>query len=340
MSNFLKHAKAADRRTKHLPRIGYQYQHKQLDPNANKTNAATIDCLIWEKNHATTFHSVYSDTLIMSFDYFVHISRLWDQKSREINGWTSAHLTISTAQTMLSGLKSKYRYNPKDIKFANVTSMYSISGIVDKNISALNAALFAIWIAAAENPATTDFINLRTIIEGISKSQLMYHIANYKCRRNRPYKLPWEVHDDPVIEFRKKYTKIAMDKMQKSKVDKEIKFRQPGIRQFFKPMSRKKTDNSDCMDEKSPPPSPQSNKAAICSKISSAASNAEQSAIPATNDDTVQTDNLRDSSVPTDAEAAAILEELLQANQEEDTEDVYGWMVSLSPDKSEQNGNK
>ena len=63
----------------------------------------------------------------------------------------------------------------------------------------------------------------------------MYHIANYKSRGTRSYQLPFERADDPVLDFRRKFTKMKMEAMQQKKVDNEIKFKQPGIRRFFAP---------------------------------------------------------------------------------------------------------
>ena len=151
------------------------------------------------------FHDVQSDLVIDGLEYFVNITKQWDTKSKQINGWTSCYLTIKTLHDILNGFKKKYGYFSKSVKFANIEAIYQISNINNLKIWPLNNLVFGLLIAIEEHPKHSDFHELQDIIEVIAQSQVLYHIANYQYRKNRRYQLPWERIDDPVIPYRKKY---------------------------------------------------------------------------------------------------------------------------------------
>ena len=244
---------------KPLSKIRYKYQNEKLDANAKKLNRKIVQAILGDVKSGTVL-AARSDMVVTSFDYFVNIMRIWDDKSKEINGWKSCFFTIHNAREMLKAIKTKYSANPQTIEFRNISEIYYILGLKDKGYTALNKVFHAIWIATSKHGDINSFIDLRTIIEGIAKSQVMYHVANYKSRGSRTYQLPFEQADDPVHEYRKIYTARTMQAMQKKKVDHQIKFKQPGIRQFFKPMKASNGDknkksnadeekNDDCSQE-------------------------------------------------------------------------------------------
>ena len=153
------------------------------------------------------FHIIKSDLLIDSFKYFVTILKKWDAKSKEINGWSSCYLTIKIINNILNGLKKKFGYFSKDIRFSNVETLYQLSSTGNQKIIPLNNLIFGLLIAIEDHPLNVDFCKLLQIIECLAQRQLLYSIANYKSRGKRTYQLPWERIDDPIIEYRKKYIK-------------------------------------------------------------------------------------------------------------------------------------
>ena len=151
-----------------------------------------------------TVNIVTSDSVIDGLNYFINIIKLWDQKSKEINGWTSCYLTINIFTEILHGFKKKFRFASKTIEFANVQAIYQISKVHNKKIIPINNLLFAVFIAIQKHSKYSDFFQLQQILEYMAQVQLLYLIPNYKSRGNRSYKLPWETINDPVVVYRKK----------------------------------------------------------------------------------------------------------------------------------------
>lgn len=173
-----------------------------------------------------------SDAAIDGLDYFINVIEKWDEKSQEINGWTNCFLMIGTLRSILTGLKRKYGYLSKSIKFANVERIYQVSNAENKKVIPMNNLIFAIFIAIQEHQRHTDFVELQQILECIAQVQFLYLIPNYKSRGNRTYQLPWERIDDPIIEYRKKGFRKRENKIKtRKKVNPDPK--QSKIKHFF-----------------------------------------------------------------------------------------------------------
>ena len=299
MSNFFQFSKTPSYKVQ-LSKIRYQYQKDKT------INASIVRCVSGNKCLDTAIYHVPSGLLIDSLQYLVDITQLWDARSGRINGWKSAGLTIFIAQKMLTSQKYKYEYNPTDIKFSGVWSMYAIAEIKNDYIDPLNNVLYGVWVASAQNKNTSDLSTLIAIIEGLSKSQLLYHIPNYPFRGTRPYKLPWEVPGDPVVEYRMKFGKESLSQRERVNVHEQTLLKQTDIRQFFQPIPREQLfDNSD----------------APCSK--DAVHHLPTDAPLAANEGIIETTH--DTSIPTDAEAVEILEYLLHGNAEEEQWEEEQW---------------
>jgi len=152
------------------------------------------------------FHKIKSDVTIDILDYFKNIIKKWDDKSKQINGWTSCYLIITIITAILNGLKRKYGYSSKYIEFSNIDKIYQITNVNNMKIIPINNLLFGLLIATEEH-CEVNFVELQQIVEIMAQSQVLYQIANYPSRGNRTYQLPWERIDDPVILYRKKFTK-------------------------------------------------------------------------------------------------------------------------------------
>ena len=207
--------------------IRYKYkQSKKIKQKALRHSFA------WKQ--IRSFHTVKSDLLIDIFDYFINIIRKWDEKAKELNGWTNCYLLIKILRNILNGLKMKFSYYSKEIKFSNIEGLYQIIDSENKKIIPINNLLFGIMVAAAEHSSAINFFDLQCIVEVMAQNQLLYLIANYSSRGRRRYQLPWETIDDPVVEYRKIYSRKrckTIENRNKLKPD----YKQPKIFHFFQP---------------------------------------------------------------------------------------------------------
>lgn len=213
--------------------IRYQYK------NTDKIKQLTFKYLFAYKN-LDRYHNVKSDILIDSLYYFVNIIKRWDKKSKEINGWTSAFLTIRILNNILNGLKRKFSYYSKEIKFSNVEAIYQTIDCENKKIIPINNLIFGILIAVEEHQNEIQFIELLKILEMMAQNQLIYLIANYQSRRTRSYQFPWERIDDPVIDYRKKYLRQRDNNRRERKI--RLDKRQLKIKHFFNNTSLNEED--------------------------------------------------------------------------------------------------
>lgn len=206
--------------------IRYRYNHSQ------KIQRKALNYLFAWKT-IQSFHTVKCDILIDTLQYFQNIIIKWDQQSKTMNGWTSCFLMIKSMRKILNALKKKFGYYSKDIKFSNIEKLYQITEIKNPKIIPINNLLFGLMIAAAQHPSPLDFTELQSIIEVIAQKQLLYLIANYSSRNNRPYRLPWETIDDPIIEYRKKYLKKRA-KIVEYRKKLQPDYKQSKIHHYFK----------------------------------------------------------------------------------------------------------
>ena len=187
-------------------KIRYQYKTKDLDANAILTNRSIVNAILARKKYVAAFHYVNPCILIPSFNMFIDILKKLDEKSRELNGWKSAHLTIINAKEMLEAIRKKFRdkTSTKRWMFRNEHTIYELLNITkSKTPHVIKELFFGIWIACSKYDTEGELIMLRDVIEGLSKSQMMYHIAMYKSRKNRNYILPWEVVENPLNDWKK-----------------------------------------------------------------------------------------------------------------------------------------
>lgn len=211
-----------------LPQSQIRYKYKKSESIKRKARYYAT-C---HKNLNVTIHKVKSDVVIDALDYFVNIIKKWDEKSKEINGWSSCYLTYKTVGDILHGIKQKYGYMSKIIQFAYIENIYQIANVLNQKIIPLNNLILGLFIAIEEHSNYNDFYNLQQILEVLAQGQVLYHIAHYKSRNNRRYQLPWETIGDPVIEYRKKY-RIKREKSIKIRKELEPKKKQTKIHHFF-----------------------------------------------------------------------------------------------------------
>ena len=187
-------------------KIRYAYKTEDLDANARLINRNIINTILIKKNNVTVFHYVNPCILIPSFNMFIDIMKKLDEKSKKLNGWKSAHLTIKNAREMLEAIRNKFKNETTTKKwiFRNEHSIYELLNIKSSTApQKLKEIFFGIWIACSKYDTENKLIMLRDVIEGLCKSQMMYHIAEYKSRKDRKYALPWEVVENPLNDWKK-----------------------------------------------------------------------------------------------------------------------------------------
>ena len=194
--------------------------------------------------HLNVLYVLKSDHAIDGLDYFINILRKLDQKSKEINGWTSCFLIINIISEILKGLKQKYGYFSKSIEFANIEYIYQLSNAKNKKITPINNIIFGVLIAIQQHSKSTEFNELQQILECIAQYEMIYLIANYKSRGNRTYQLPWERIDNPVFEFRKKYFRTRENRI-KNRKKVNLDSKQSKINHFFQRMNHSSILDSD-----------------------------------------------------------------------------------------------
>ena len=189
--------------------INYSVQQSQIRYTYKKPHSIKHKTLQYLKlyKHLNQVHKIKSDLTIDIFDYFKNIIKKWDEKSKEINGWTSCYLTIKIVSGILNGLKRKYGYTTKYIVFSNIEKIYQITNTQNMKIFPINNLIFGLLIAIKDHQEVLHFYELQQIVEVMAQRQVLYHIANYKSRGKRTYQLPWERIDDPIMNYRKKFAK-------------------------------------------------------------------------------------------------------------------------------------
>lgn len=187
--------------------IRYQYKNKSFDVNAYKTNTNIIKILLWKKNHLSSFKYVDSCVLIAGLSLFIKAVELMDKKCKELNGWRSSYLTMKFSIEMLIAIKNKFKNSNTSVRwrFCNEFDIYNGLNLQrSKAPLKLKEILFGIWVICSKNATENKLIHLRDLIEGVAKSQLIYHIGSYKSRKGKKYYLPWEIVEDPLIQWRAK----------------------------------------------------------------------------------------------------------------------------------------
>ena len=213
-----------------LPQSQIRYKYKKSE--SIKRKARHYASCYKSLNIRYGLHKVKSDVVIDALDYFVNIIKQWNEKSKEINGWGNCYLTYRIVGDILRGIRRKYGYMSKIIQFNGIEGIYQIADVINKEIIPLNNIIFGLFIAIEEHSNYNDFYNLQQIFEILAQGQVLYHIAHYKSRNDRHYRLPWEIIDDPIIEYRKKY-KIKREKNIKIRKDLAPKKKQSKIHHFF-----------------------------------------------------------------------------------------------------------
>ena len=222
----------------------YKHQQSQIRYNFKISNTIKQKALkyVFAFKQLNKYHYVKSDLLIDSLEYFVNIIKKWDDKSKQINGWTSCFLTIQIIREILNSLKKKFHYFSRDFRFSNIEALYQLTGCTNKKIIPLNNLLFGLLVAIEEHPSSIQFSNLQIIIEFMAKRQLLYLIPNYRSRGTRTYELPWERIDDPIVDYRKKYLKRRINNIKTRKLLQPNR-NQLKINQFFNSASLNKEDD-------------------------------------------------------------------------------------------------
>lgn len=213
----------------------YKVQQSQIRYNYNSNETIKRKALkyLFAYKQRYSFHKVKSHDLIDILEYFINIIKKWDEHSKKLNGWTSCYLTIKILRIILNGLKLKFGLYQKEIKFSNVEAIYQIIDRENPKIIPINNLLYGLLIATEEYSRDMNFYNLLSIAEVMAKNQMIYLIANYKSRKRRSYKLPWETINDPIIQYRKLFKK-KREKLMKFRQNMKPDTRQTKISNFFK----------------------------------------------------------------------------------------------------------
>ena len=175
--------------------------------------------------------SLYTSAAIEAFDYAFLVIDLWNEHSKELNGWKPISLIRFWTSKARSALQRLWK-KESIIHFQNGNEINHLLKLWPPS-KAINRYLFALLSLCGEiNPASATE-NLNVCIEILIKNQIVWHITTYKSLNGREFTFPWE-YECPLEKYKTTTKEDKLKKQQEANKRERMKM-QTGIMKYFMP---------------------------------------------------------------------------------------------------------